>query len=269
MTFGQRLSAARRCANITQENFARVLGVSRQAVSKWESDLALPETEKLPRIAQVLGVSLDELMGVEKDHATVEKTVSEPLTSSHTVTLHLGMAFEYKSVRTVRGIPLLHIHIGLGKKARGIIAIGNNAEGLVALGLFAKGFLSLGLLSIGALSFGLLALGLLSFGTLAAGIIAAGAIAVGLLAVGAIAIGLYSAGALAIGLYGALGDHAYARLGVAVGKTFAKGALPLFPKESFTATSLQPLIDRVRTSAPLWLRPFAAIFAKCLSLLIP
>ncbi len=267
MTFGQRLAAARRRANITQENFARVLGVSRQAVSKWESDLTMPETEKLARIAQVLEISLDELMGVAPER---QASPSEPPRESkpRTITLHLGMAFEHKSTRTVRGVPLLHIHVGLGKKARGIIAIGNNAEGLVALGLLAKGILSFGLLSIGLFSFGLLALGLLAFGTLAVGIFAAGAIALGVFAVGAIAVGLYSAGALAVGLYGALGDHAYSHLGVAVGKSLAKGALPLSPKESFTTTAIQSLIDRVRASAPPLLRPAAAVFVKFLSFLI-
>ena len=47
MTFGEKLSKLRRDAGYTQEQLAELLGVSRQSVSKWESDIAYPETDKL------------------------------------------------------------------------------------------------------------------------------------------------------------------------------------------------------------------------------
>lgn len=62
MTTGQKIAFARRMRGITQEELAGRVGVSRQSVSKWESDLALPETDKLVRLCDELGVSCDELL---------------------------------------------------------------------------------------------------------------------------------------------------------------------------------------------------------------
>lgn len=62
MTFGERLQELRRKAGLSQDTLAEKLEVSRQAVSKWERDEAMPETEKTVRIAQLFGVSLDYLL---------------------------------------------------------------------------------------------------------------------------------------------------------------------------------------------------------------
>ena len=62
MTFGEKLQGLRRKAGMSQDTLAEKLDVSRQAVSKWERDEAMPETEKLVRIAQLFGASLDELL---------------------------------------------------------------------------------------------------------------------------------------------------------------------------------------------------------------
>ncbi|MGN0807552.1 MAG: helix-turn-helix domain-containing protein [Candidatus Coproplasma sp.] len=62
MTTGEKIYSLRKEARITQEEFAEKLEVSRQAVSKWESDLSYPETEKLIKIAQMFGVTCDYLL---------------------------------------------------------------------------------------------------------------------------------------------------------------------------------------------------------------
>lgn len=62
MTFGEKLQDLRRKAGMSQDALAEKLEVSRQAVSKWERDEAMPETEKVLRIAKLFGVSLDELL---------------------------------------------------------------------------------------------------------------------------------------------------------------------------------------------------------------
>lgn len=61
MSFGDRLQALRRSNNMTQEEFAQQLKVSRQAVSKWESSRGYPEIEKIIYICNHYGVSMDEL----------------------------------------------------------------------------------------------------------------------------------------------------------------------------------------------------------------
>lgn len=73
MTFGEKLSKLRKEYNYTQEQLADVLGVSRQSVSKWESDLTYPETDKLIEIGRRFECSMDYLL---KEEIT-EKTTLE------------------------------------------------------------------------------------------------------------------------------------------------------------------------------------------------
>ncbi|MBR5534877.1 MAG: helix-turn-helix transcriptional regulator [Ruminiclostridium sp.] len=65
MRFAENLRELRRERNLSQEGVAELLGVSRQAVSKWEQGEGYPEVEKLLVLARELGISLDNLMGME------------------------------------------------------------------------------------------------------------------------------------------------------------------------------------------------------------
>ena len=62
MTTGQKIQTLRKQRGLTQEQLAQRLGVSRQAVSRWELDESLPETANLLPLGEVLGVSLDILL---------------------------------------------------------------------------------------------------------------------------------------------------------------------------------------------------------------
>lgn len=66
-SFGKQFSNLRKEKKLTQERIADQLGVSSQAVSKWENDLSYPDIELLPEIAELLGTSIDELLGTKKD----------------------------------------------------------------------------------------------------------------------------------------------------------------------------------------------------------
>ena len=58
MTLGEKIKYYRRNENFSQENLAEKVGVSRQAVSKWESNKSSPSTENLIIIGEVLNVSI-------------------------------------------------------------------------------------------------------------------------------------------------------------------------------------------------------------------
>ena len=62
MTFGEKIQKLRKEAGLSQEEFACLLGVSRQAVSKWERNSGYPETEKIIRISKMFHVTLDYLL---------------------------------------------------------------------------------------------------------------------------------------------------------------------------------------------------------------
>ena len=233
MTLGNKLFELRRKNNYTQEQLADLLKVSRQSISKWESDLAYPETEKLIKLGQLYGCSMDYLL---REDVSIETMQSRNC-------FFKEFHFEKKSKRTVCGMPLWHINIGYGQTAKGIIAIGLISRGVISVGLLSFGVLSFGVFAFGIIALGCLALGLLAAGAISGGLIALGAISIGILSIGALSVGEFSVGAAAFGHYFAQGDYAHAM--IAIGRTTAHGSL--FQKEnlhSFDFVKIKELLDQ-------------------------
>ena len=69
MSFGENLQLLRKKNQLSQEGLAEMLGVSRQAVSKWELGEGYPEVDKLLLLSKKLNVSLDSLLGGENTRA--------------------------------------------------------------------------------------------------------------------------------------------------------------------------------------------------------
>lgn len=65
MSFGQTIKSLRREANMTQENLAELLSISPQAISRWETDVAMPDISLLPPLANIFNVTTDFLLGME------------------------------------------------------------------------------------------------------------------------------------------------------------------------------------------------------------
>ena len=256
MTLGEKLSKLRKEYNYTQEQLADILGVSRQSVSKWESDIAYPETDKLIKIGKLFECSMDYLLNediTEKSGIKTDETIPV-LEQIHTAIKK--QCKERKSEKIVCGMPLYHIgrdahgFFAIGLKAKGVFAIGLRAKGVVSLGLLSFGIISIGLLSIGLLSLGTLALGLMSIGSIALGLFAAGAISVGIVSFGALSVGCFSSGALAIGKYVAVGDHAHAM--IAIGKTLADGSVYSHIGDQTTA-DIPKVVEWLDSNVPSWL----------------
>lgn len=271
MTFGDKLAKLRREQNYTQEQLADILGVSRQSVSKWESDLAYPETDKLVKICEMFNCSSDYLLLDAPKMQTQSNEAEQQQQSEQTSSFEIRAPAikERKSKRTLWGLPLWHV----AKNACGIIAIGVKARGIVAVGVRSCGVISIGVLSVGIVSCGTLSLGLLfsvgvfaaalfSVGSICAGIFAVGAISFGVFSLGAIAIGDVSVGALAIGKYVAIGDHAQAM--IAIGGHKANGSVfEHVGKLTFeTKEQVKTLIDN---TVPSYLKWAASIVKSMLS----
>lgn len=81
LTIGQRIAACRKNLGLSQEALGEKLGVSRQAISKWEADAAMPEIDKLIGLSKLYNVSVGWLLGIEESPEPQEKTgeVSEEL----------------------------------------------------------------------------------------------------------------------------------------------------------------------------------------------
>lgn len=61
-SIGERIGQLRRTKNLTQDQLAEKMGVSPQAVSKWENDISCPDIGLLPQLAEFFGVTVDELL---------------------------------------------------------------------------------------------------------------------------------------------------------------------------------------------------------------
>ena len=64
-TMGKRIAACRKRMGLTQDALAEQLGVTAQAVSKWENDQSCPDITMIPKLANLFSITTDELLGVE------------------------------------------------------------------------------------------------------------------------------------------------------------------------------------------------------------
>ncbi len=87
MTFKEKLAILRKTKGLTQDGFAKAIGVSRQSVYKWESGVSYPEVPKLLEIKVLFGISLDDLFDEsfeialpEKKKRGAKKEITEKLT---------------------------------------------------------------------------------------------------------------------------------------------------------------------------------------------
>ena len=74
-TLGKRIVRHRKAMGMTQDQLAERLGVTAQAVSKWENDQSCPDITTLPKLAEIFGTSTDALLGVTKEVPVREATV--------------------------------------------------------------------------------------------------------------------------------------------------------------------------------------------------
>ena len=72
-TLGTRIAELRKEHAMTQLNLAEKMGVTDKAVSKWERDLSCPDVSSLPRLAEILEVSIDELMQTKPKNSSDDK----------------------------------------------------------------------------------------------------------------------------------------------------------------------------------------------------
>lgn len=74
MGLGSKIADARKSKNMTQEQLAELMSVTRQSISRWESDQSYPEMDKIVYLAEILGVSCDYLL---KDNCEKTETKNE------------------------------------------------------------------------------------------------------------------------------------------------------------------------------------------------
>lgn len=80
MTFAEKLKSIRKQAGMSQEQLAEKLGVSRQAVTKWETDAGIPDIENIMAISTLFDISIDELLSNERGTQKATEYLFESVT---------------------------------------------------------------------------------------------------------------------------------------------------------------------------------------------
>ena len=75
MSLGNSLFDARKKKGLSQEEVAEKLGVSRQTISKWETEETVPDIYQAKRLAKIFGLSLDELIDTDLDQKEIEEVI--------------------------------------------------------------------------------------------------------------------------------------------------------------------------------------------------
>lgn len=126
-TLGSRIAAARKRKGYTQEEFSDLLGVTPQAVSKWENDLSCPDILSLPKISELLDISLDELLTGKttkseepKENSTAQ--ITTPITDTNRLKLRIRIQPPNKKPVNIT------LPISLAKR---VAKIGNGISGVM------------------------------------------------------------------------------------------------------------------------------------------
>ena len=113
-TLGKRIAMLRRQKGLKQESLANALDVSPQAVSKWENDQTCPDISLLPKLAEILGVSVDELLSGKKNELTETAKVLPPEERKDIKDMMLRMVVDSADGDHVRiNIPLALVQVAL------------------------------------------------------------------------------------------------------------------------------------------------------------
>ncbi len=75
-SLGERIARLRKEMNYTQEQLAEKMGITPQSVSKWEKGVTSPDITALPLLADIFGITIDELLGRNKNESAAEEQIN-------------------------------------------------------------------------------------------------------------------------------------------------------------------------------------------------
>lgn len=134
-TLGKRIAMLRRQKGLKQDDLANALDVSPQAVSKWENDQTCPDISLLPRLAQLLEVSVDELLSGKKNELTQTAKVLPPEERKELKDMMLRIVVDSADGDHVRvNIPMALVQVALDMGMEMPQVSGNSALKSIDLG---------------------------------------------------------------------------------------------------------------------------------------
>lgn len=126
-TIGNRIQRFRKEKGLTQEELAAQLGVSSQAVSKWENDASCPDISLLPQLCRVLGITTDELLTGKNDEVRLLPADQRKSLDELTLRVKVDSA-QGDKVRVNLPMSLVKVCLELG-----VDIVPNHAEGMDSL----------------------------------------------------------------------------------------------------------------------------------------
>lgn len=112
-TIGNRIAAWRKEKGLTQEELAEALGVSAQAVSKWENDVSCPDISLLPKLAKILEVTTDELLTGRSQNVKLVPAAQRKSLEELTLRIRVNSA-EGDKVRVNLPLSLVKVAVEMG-----------------------------------------------------------------------------------------------------------------------------------------------------------
>ena len=120
-TLGTMIAELRKQHGMTQLELAEKMGVTDKAVSKWERDLSCPDINSIPNLAEILGVSVEELMQVKKEAEAPVSKVAEILEiAPKAVAMAMGIAVTVLTILNALDAKSGMIMLGIGLACVGI-----------------------------------------------------------------------------------------------------------------------------------------------------
>ena len=130
-TMGMMIASKRKELGMTQLELADKMGVTDKAVSKWERDLSCPDVSSLPKLAEILGLSVDELMQVKHNSKKKEPVQSVGAIVSlvfRAICLAMGIAVVVLSILGQLSTQSAIVMLGIGLACAGISLIEKSIE---------------------------------------------------------------------------------------------------------------------------------------------
>lgn len=109
-SLGKRIAERRKKKSLTQDQLAEALGVSSQAVSKWENDISCPDISLLPKLSDILGISIDALLRGEQTELVRYEPESGEVTMTNKI---LKVRILDGETRMSMNIPLALLQLGI------------------------------------------------------------------------------------------------------------------------------------------------------------
>ena len=124
-TLGTMIAELRKQHGMTQLELAEKMGVTDKAVSKWERDLSCPDINSLPNLAEILGVTVDDLMQIKKEAEAPVRKVSEIMDlAPRAVAMAMGIAVTVLTVLDAVDLKSAMVMLGIGLACAGICLMG-------------------------------------------------------------------------------------------------------------------------------------------------